>query len=191
MASFKLFVYLLSLLAFHLFPSPVFSRDEKKDLLHDLNRYRQLLNLPILTEHHKASCLANEIAEDLEHKPCQDFNYYPVPGIHPKSPNFQENIDKCKININTTNDAIIMPVCVHNLDSDALFLNYTKTYRFTKYLNSSKYTIAGLGSEDDWMVLVLSTNSSSGEFSSATSLLAHAWKGYCLVLALFFTAFFV
>ncbi|KAK7269320.1 hypothetical protein RIF29_22044 [Crotalaria pallida] len=189
MASSKLVVYLLvSILAFYLFPSPVFCGVNKKDLLHDINLYRQLLNLPVLTEHHKASCLANKIADDLQHKPCKDaFNYYPVPGIHPKNPNFKGGIEKCKININTTNDGIIMPVCVPKLDSDALFLNYTKSYHFTKYLNSSKYTRAGLGCEDDWMVVILSTNTSSGDFSSATSLLAQAWKGhYCFVLALFF-----
>lgn len=166
-----------------------FPTDEEKDLLHDINRYRQLLNLPVLTRSGKASCLADEIADDLEDKPCQDYhNYYAVPGNNPNNiPNFQKNVEKCRININTTKDGVFMPLCVPKLDSDALFLNYTKTSRFTKYLNNSKYTIAGLGSEDDWMVLILTTNTSSGDFSSATSLLPQAWNGHCLVLPFFFS----
>jgi hypothetical protein len=63
-----------------------------------------------------------------------------------------------------------------------LFSNYTKYSHFTKYLNNSKYTIAGVGSEDDWMVLIISTNTSSGDFSSASSLLVGVWKGHWLLM---------
>nr|AFK48797.1 unknown [Medicago truncatula] len=74
-----------------------------------------------------------------------------------------------------------MPMCVPKLDQDDLFSNYTKNSHFTKYLNNSKYIIAGVGSEDDWMVLIISTNTTSGDFSSANSLLVGAWKGQWVV----------
>lgn len=80
-----------------------------------------------------------------------------------------------------------MPVYVSKLDQDDVFSNYTKKGHFTKYLNDSKYTIAGVGSDDDWMVLIISTNSTSGDFSSAGSLIA--WKGHWLLMATFMSVF--
>ncbi|WVY98923.1 hypothetical protein V8G54_031074 [Vigna mungo] len=148
--------------------------DKEKDLLHDINTYRKILNLPVLDENKKASCLAEEIAEDLGDLHCEVFrDYYPTPGNNSKIPNFQKNINKCNININTTTEGVIMPLCVPKLNSDDLFSNYTKSNRFTKYLNNSNYKSAGVGSEDDWMVFIVATNSSSGDFSSASSLLPH------------------
>lgn len=193
MASFKLGLYLLivSVLVFHLLPSPVVC-DDDDDVLHDINIYRQVLNLPVLDERVKASCLAEEIAEDLEDKKCDEFrNYYPLPGSTSKFPNFQKSVKKCKINVNTTKEGVIMPLCVPKLNTDDLFSNYTKYHRYTKYLNNSKYKIAGIGSENDWMVLIVSTNTSSGDFSNATSLLAQALKGHFLMLALFLSALMV
>ncbi|KAJ1387448.1 putative GPI-anchored protein [Sesbania bispinosa] len=182
---------LVSVVALHLLPTPAICGEEK-NLLHDINTYRKVLNLPVLQKRDKPSCLADKIADDLEDMHCDDFrDYYPMPGSNSKIPNFQKSVDKCKININSTKDGVIMPVCVPKLDSDALFSNYTKSNRFTKYLNNSKYTIAGVGSEDDWMVLIISTNTASGDFSSATSLLAHAWNAHCLLLAFFLTALIV
>ena len=96
--------------------------------------------------------------------------------------------------MNITKDAVIMPICVPKLDHDALLSNYTKSNHFTRYLNNSKHTVAGVGSKDDWMVLVISTNTSSGDFSSssATSLLARAnWKGHWLVLTFFLSALII
>lgn len=194
MLSFKLGLYLLiaSVFVFHLLPNPVLCDDDEEDLLHDINIYRKVLNLPPLEKSDKAFCLAERIADDLEDKKCDEFGgYYPVPGSNPKIPNFQKSVSKCKINTNTTKDGVIMPVCVHELDRDALFSNYTKSNRYTKYLNNSKYKIAGVGSENDWMVLIISTNTSSGDFSSATSLLAEAWKSHYLMLVFFFSTIVV
>ncbi|KAL5138765.1 putative GPI-anchored protein [Glycine soja] len=193
MLSFKLSLYLLiaSVFVFQLLPSPVVCNDEE-DLLHDINVYRKVLNLAVLDENEKASCLAEEIAEDLENTKCEDFrDYYPLPSYTSRIPSFQKSVNKCKININTTKDGVIMPVCVPKLDSDALFSNYTKSNRFSKYLNNSKYKIAGIGSEDDWMVLIISTNTSSGDFSSATSLLSGALKGHYLMMAFFLSTLIV
>ncbi|KAL2325496.1 hypothetical protein Fmac_024554 [Flemingia macrophylla] len=166
--------------------------DDEEDLLKYINIYRTTLNLPALEENGNADCLAEDIAEHLRKKKCQDFgDYYPAPGSNSKIPNFQKSVDKCKIDANTTKDGVIMPLCVPGLDSDDLFSNYTKSNRYTKYLNSSKYKIAGVGSEENWMVLILSTNSSSGSFSSATSLLAEAWKSHFLALIFFFSTILV
>lgn len=53
--------------------------------------------------------------------------------------------------------------------------NYTHSGSYAQFLNNSKYTGAGLGSEDDWMVLVLTTNTTTGSFSAAaTSVRANA-----------------
>ncbi|CAL5208575.1 unnamed protein product [Lathyrus oleraceus] len=191
MSTIKLGLYLLLLVFSHsLLPSQVTRAygDKEKDLLHDINVYRKLLNLPVLERTNKPSCLADKIADDLEDKNCEDFrNYYPIPGRNDKIPNFEKSVEKCKININTTKDGVIMPVYVSKLDQDDVFSNYTKKSHFTKYLNDSKYTIAGVGSDDDWMVLIISTNSTSGDFSSASSLIA--WKGHWLLMATFMSLF--
>ncbi|CAJ1976154.1 unnamed protein product [Sphenostylis stenocarpa] len=190
MLSFKLGLYLLiaSVFALHLLPGPVVCDDKEKDLLHDINIYRKVLNLPVLDENEEASCLAEEIAEDLADTHCEVFHdYYPTPGANPKIPNFQKNVEKCHININTTTEGVIMPLCVHKLDRDDLFSNFSRSNRFTKYLKQSKYKIAGVGSEHDWMVLIISTNSSSGDFSSASSLLRLPSNPHFLMLAFFFT----
>ncbi|KAK7277916.1 hypothetical protein RJT34_22935 [Clitoria ternatea] len=192
MASSKLGLYLLiiaTVFDFNLFPNAQAYDDKEKNLLHDINTYRKTLNLPVLGTVDKVSCLAVEIAEDLKDKHCEEFrDYYPVPGTNSKIPNFQKNVKQCKININNTKDGVIMPVCLPKLDPDYLFSNYTKSNRFTKYLNNSKYNVAGIGSEDHWMVLIISSNTtSSGDFSSATSLFSHPFMCRCLFLAFFVT----
>jgi hypothetical protein len=73
----------------------------------------------------------------------------------------QKHIDKCDININTTTDGVILPVCVSKLEPTVVLSNYTHSDIYAKFLNNSKYTGVGLGSEDDWMVLVLTTNTTS------------------------------
>jgi len=156
------------------------------DLLHDINTYRKPLNLPILEEKYKASCLAINIAYDLEDRHCEYFHdFHP---INPEIPNFQRSVKKCDININTTRDGVIMPVCVPQMHGDDLFSNYTKNNHFTPYLNNSKYTIAGVGHDLDKMVLIIGTNTASGDFSSASYLLS---KGHWLLMMTTFLSFFV
>ncbi|KAI4301807.1 hypothetical protein L6164_035051 [Bauhinia variegata] len=183
MAPFKLGVFLLLSVIASLLLSPVQSRnDEEEKLLQDINQYRESLKLGVLNEVNKASCLADRIADYLEDQPCQNANdYYPDSSGNSKFPNLQKLARKCRININTTTDGVIMPVCVPDLEQDAVLSNYTKTDHYAKYLNNSKYTGVGVGSEDDWMVVILSTNSSTGTFSSAASLLVSAWMGHYLL----------
>ncbi|RHN80763.1 hypothetical protein MtrunA17_Chr1g0191781 [Medicago truncatula] len=168
--------------------------DPDDDLLHDINTYRKALNLPILEKNYKASCLANRIAYDLEDKHCEYFHdFHPLPGINPEIPNFQRSVKKCDININTTRDGVVMPVCVPEImHENDLFSNYTKNSRFTPYLNNSKYTLAGVGHDLDKMVLIIGTNTASGDFSSATYLLHGASKGrHWLLMTTAFLSLFV
>jgi hypothetical protein len=56
------------------------------------------------------------------------------------------------------------------LEATVVLSNYTHSDIYAKFLNNSKYTGVGLGSEHDWMVLVLTTNTTTGTFAAATSL---------------------
>ena len=85
----------------------------------------------------------------------------------------QRHIDKCDINMNTTTDGVILPICVPKLEPTVVLSNYTHNDIYAKFLNNSKYTGVGLNSEDDWMVLVLTTTTPTGTFSAATSLHAN------------------
>lgn len=144
----------------------------------------------------KAYCLADEVAEEIEDTPCESVRqYYPTAGPNGgniKIPNLQKHIDKCDININTTTDGVILPVCVAKLEPTIVLSNYTHSDIYAQYLNNSKYTGLGLGSEDDWMVLVLTTNTTTGTFSAAAAAAASAtslhtvWMLFMLLLLLSF-----
>ena len=83
---------------------------------------------------------------------------------------------------NNTLDGKILPICVPKLDPTAVLSNYTNS-QYAKYLNDSSYTGAGIGSEENWMVVVLSTNTSIGSFSGAASLIANiSMSNYLVVL---------
>ena len=63
--------------------------------------------------------------------------------------------------------------------------NYTitTTSQYAKYLKDSNYAGIGIGSKDNWMVVVLSTNTSAGNFSRATSLIANfSMRNYLVAL---------
>nr|XP_012567901.1 uncharacterized GPI-anchored protein At5g19250-like [Cicer arietinum] len=120
---------------------------------------------------HCANCFLHE-DNGIEDTPCEKVSqYYPVsgPGGNQRISNMQKHIDKCGININTTTDGVILPVCVSKLEPTIVLSNYTHSDIYAKFLNNSKYTGVGLGSEDDWMVLVLTTNTTAGTFSAATT----------------------
>lgn len=140
-----------------------------------INSYRQSKKLAPLVEVSKAECLAGKVAEEIEKTPCENVNQFYPSTVSGGSniPNLRKHIEKCDINITTTTDGVILPVCVPKLEPTIVLSNYTHSDRCAQFLNNSKYSGAGLGSEDDWMVLVLTTNTATGTFSasSATSLL--------------------
>ena len=121
-------------------------------------------------------------------------DYSAAPGNKPNFTNFDKLLDKCDINGNNTLfffrkgnntlDGEILPICVPKLDPTTVLSNYTNS-QYAKYLNDSSYTGAGIGSEKNWMVVVLSTNTSTGSFSGAASLIANMSMSNYLV-ALFF-----
>ncbi|XP_054801609.1 uncharacterized GPI-anchored protein At3g06035-like [Prosopis cineraria] len=159
---------LAPLLAFLLLFTPAHCKDEKESVLKGINSYRQSQNLAVLAEADRASCLANEIADELEDVPCENVElYYPTASGIQKFPNFEKHVDKCGLDINSTREGVILPACVAKLEPTILLSNYTHNDRYASYLNNSLYTGVGLGSEGDWMVLVLTTNTPTGSFSAA------------------------
>lgn len=133
-------------------------------MLQGINSYRSSLQLPTLNKNKKASCLADEIADKLEDQPCSVSNSVQLSG-------YPELLNKCGIDINHTTDGAVLPVCVPKLVPTLVLTNYTHSPQYAKFMNDSKFTGAGIGSEDDWMVVVLSTDSPAGTFAAANRLL--------------------
>ncbi|WVY93125.1 hypothetical protein V8G54_032213 [Vigna mungo] len=171
MESLKLSLFLLPLLfAFIAFSNSVLSDDKEESVLKGINSYRQTKKLTPLVEVSKAKCLAGEVAEEIEKTPCENVNrFYPTVSGGGNIPNLKKHIEKCDINMNTTTDGVILPVCVRKLEPTIVLSNYTHSDGYAQFVNNSKYAGAGLGSEDDWMVLVLTTNTASGSFSASAS----------------------
>lgn len=146
---------------------------DENDIIQGINSYRQSLNLPALIKHGKADCLADEIADDIEDQPCTSPTNGAniVPTMQTRLPNLPSHLRKCKIDVNSTTDGIIMPVCVPKAVSTLVLTNYTRSPRYAKYLNDSRFTGVGVGSEDDWTVVVLATSTPTGGFANAASLL--------------------
>lgn len=170
----------------------VMSDDEEGHLLSALNSYRQSQGVQPLAKHEKAGCLADEIADELEDRQCPATGIVTVaPGSRPPQlDNYEDLVRKCKIDINSTQEGVILPVCVNKRVSPLVLTNYTQS-QYATYVNSSKYTGAGIGKEDDWTVLVLTTNTLGGTFASAASCLSFALNYHPLfmmfmVLGLFF-----
>jgi hypothetical protein len=162
--------------------------EEEDNLLLGINSFRHSSNLPALSKNDKADCLADEIADELEGEPCSSSTNGAsiVPSTATILPDLPKHLKKCKINVNSTAEGIILPVCVPKLIPTLVLTNYTHS-PYAKYVNSSKYTGVGVGSEDDWMVVVLSTDTVGGSFAGAVSLVSKVGLGHCLVsLWLFF-----
>ncbi|XP_019196852.1 PREDICTED: uncharacterized GPI-anchored protein At5g19250-like [Ipomoea nil] len=156
--------------------------DEEDHLLQGINSYRQSKSLPALAKHDKANCLAGKIADEIEDEAC------PRPGA-PSSPprvaNLQKHLDKCGIDGNTTKDGMVVPVCVRKRVPTLVLTNYTQSPQNAKYLNDSKYTGVGIGTEDDWTVLVLTTNTQTGMFAPPAGAAATVRNPlFCLLLGL-------
>ncbi|XP_048136421.1 uncharacterized GPI-anchored protein At5g19250 [Rhodamnia argentea] len=148
---------------------PVVCDEEEDNLLQGINSYRKSLNLPQLAKNDKAMCLADKLADKIEDQPCSaTYGANTLPGVGLQSSSYQDALSKCKINPNSTTDGVILPVCVPKLVPTLVLTNYTRT-TYQKYLNGSRFTGAGLGSEDDWMVLVLATSTPGGSFAGGAA----------------------
>lgn len=156
---------------------------EEDDLLMGINSFRHSANLSALAKNGNADCLADEIANELEDEPCSSATN--GASIVPSNstmllPDLPKHLKKCKINPNSTAEGIIMPVCVPKLVPTLVLTNYTHT-PYAKNLNSSKYSGVGVGAENDWMVVVLSTDTVGGSFASAVSLVSEVGLAHCVV----------
>ncbi|KAK3200292.1 hypothetical protein Dsin_023707 [Dipteronia sinensis] len=138
--------------------------DDEDNLLQGLNSYRTSLSLPTLAKNGNAECLADKIAGELENQPCSAASTIKASQLA----NYNHFIDKCKIDVNSTTESAIMPVCVHKLVPTLVLTNYTHSPAYAKHLNNSKFTGAGVGSEDDWMVVILTGNTPAASVTGNT-----------------------
>ncbi|MBA0587245.1 hypothetical protein Gorai_000377 [Gossypium raimondii] len=60
-----------------------------------------------------------------------------------------------------------MPACVPNLVPNLVLTNFTQS-QYNDNLNDTKYTGVGIGSDGDWIVVVLTTGTPEGSYSPAT-----------------------
>ncbi|XP_059311857.1 uncharacterized GPI-anchored protein At5g19250-like [Lycium ferocissimum] len=169
MASVPRYLFLSLLLLHSLLFSIVKSDDEEDNLLKGINSYRASLNLTTLKENDKAKCLADEIADQFKDQPCTNTTgANTVPGTEPQFSGYPKLLSKCKLNATTTRDGMIMPACVPNLVPDLVLSNYTKS-QYSNSLNDTKFTGVGIGSDDNWVVVVLTTSNPEGSFTPDTS----------------------
>lgn len=154
--------------------------DEEDDLLQGLNSYRHSLNLPALVKNKNAGCLADEIADKFEHEPCSS----PKASSPVLLDDYPEILSKCGIDINHTAEGVVLPTCVPDLVPTLLLTNYTRSRTYSKYANDSRFTGAGLGQEEDWMVVVLTTSTPGGDFAAAIGLVSKVGLGHCLATLL-------
>lgn len=59
-----------------------------------------------------------------------------------------------------------MPACVPNRVPDLVLANFTKS-QYSGTLNDTKYTGIGIGTEDNWVVVILTTSTPEGSFVPA------------------------
>ncbi|KAJ9131463.1 hypothetical protein P3X46_035119 [Hevea brasiliensis] len=175
MASPKLGLLLFVLLhAIFLLSPPVLSDGEEDIVLQGLNSYSTSSGLPAFTNNEKASCLADKIAERvLEHQICSaSANSNSI-----QLANYPDLLLYCGINVTHISDGAVLPVCVPKLVPTLVLAGYTQT-RYANYINDLKFTGAGIASEDDWMVVILSTNTPEGSFTAGSHSLISTTEGH-------------
>lgn len=144
-----------------------FQADEVDNLLQGINAYRTSLNLSTLRTNDNAKCFADKIADQFKNQPCTNTTgSNTVPGTEPRFSNYPDLLAKCHLNVTNTRDGMLLPACVPNLDSSLVLSNFTKSL-YSGYLNDTKYTGIGIGSEDNWIVAVLTTSTSEGSYVPA------------------------
>ncbi|KAG9136140.1 hypothetical protein Leryth_003757 [Lithospermum erythrorhizon] len=146
--------------------------DEDDNLFRGINSFRYTLNLTALIENEKAECLADKIADRFDNQLCTPSATGVAGAYTPASPQFSNYtgfLTECGLNINTTRAGIILPACVPNLVPSLVVSNYTMT-QYSQYLNGTNYTGIGIGTEDHYVVVVLTTNTAEGSFMAASSI---------------------
>ncbi|KAF9669975.1 hypothetical protein SADUNF_Sadunf13G0020400 [Salix dunnii] len=184
MASIKIKIFFLFLLfhAMFLLSSASVMRcgGGEDNLLESINSYRtSLLGLPALTKNKKASCLAREIADTLWN-PCNTID---DPAEVVQLDDYPTELKHCYGNNTHTTDVAILPICIPGNDEQTLvnFQNYSRS-QYEKYANESSYSGAGVGSNENWMVIVFVENNTSWTSAGAEhSLVSGVGFGHGLV----------
>ncbi|CAA0834763.1 Uncharacterized GPI-anchored protein [Striga hermonthica] len=159
---------LLSLLCHAIFLTKC-DDDEEDRLVQGINQYRTSLNLTALSHNERAECLASELADQFKGQPCTNSTgSNTIPGTEPQFPNFQNLLTKCHLNVTTTRDGQIMQACVPHLDPSLVLSNFTMS-QYSGYLNGTQFSGIGVGSEDDWIVVILTANTSQGDYGLGTN----------------------
>lgn len=135
--------------------------------------------MPALAKNKNAGCLADKIADKLEDQPCTAASAASPVQIE----SYPDLLSECGIDVNHTTEGVVLPACGPHLVPTLLLTNYTRT-PYARYINASRFSGAGLGHEDDWMVVVLTTSTPRGDFAGATSLVSRVGLGHCLVTLL-------
>ena len=134
-----------------------------------MNAYRVSLNLTALKKNDNAECLAGELADQFKDQPCTNTTgSNTVPGTEPQFSNYPNLLTKCHLNATVTRDGNPMPACVPNLDPSLVLSNYTMS-QYSKSLNDTTYTGVGIGSKNNWIVVILTTDTSTGNFAPSSS----------------------
>ncbi|GAV84602.1 hypothetical protein CFOL_v3_28046 [Cephalotus follicularis] len=146
--------------------TPMVNCDEDDTLLQGINNYRTSLNLTSLTKNGNAECLADEIANQFKNQPCTNTTgANTVPGTEPQFANYPDLLTKCHLNISDTKDGAVMPACVPNLVPSLVLTNFTET-QYSENLNDTQYTGVGIGSDGNWIVVVMTTDTPGGNFET-------------------------
>ncbi|KAH7543086.1 uncharacterized GPI-anchored protein At5g19250 [Ziziphus jujuba] len=149
--------------------SPAHCNEIEDVILKEINTFRKNTNHTEFSHNPNADCFADKVAESLKDEPCSrasDF-FYQL-GMVPRLPNYQQLFGKCNIKANTTKDAMMLPTCVPKLNKTLLIEDYTQS-PYNKSLTNPSFTSIGVGSKDQWMVVLVTTNNSSGSFSSGSA----------------------
>ncbi|KAJ0093879.1 hypothetical protein Patl1_25426 [Pistacia atlantica] len=160
--------------------------DEEETLLQGINKYRTSLNLTALTKNENAECLAYEFADQFKNQPCTNSTgANTVSGSEPQLPNYPNLLAECHLNISNTKGGNIMPACVPGLTPSLVLSNFTQS-QYSESLNDTKYTGVGIGSEGNWIVVVLSTSTPDGSYvtDNSASLLSKISFTYYLLFSL-------
>lgn len=118
-----------------------------------------------LTKNKNADCLADKIADQFKNQPCTNTTgANTVPGTEPQFSNYPNLLAKCNLAISNTRDGTVLPACVPGLVPSLVLSNFTQSL-YSENLNDTKYTGIGIGSEDNWIVVVLTTDTPAGTFA--------------------------
>uniref|UniRef100_A0A5B7A0B1 Uncharacterized GPI-anchored protein At5g19230-like domain-containing protein n=1 Tax=Davidia involucrata TaxID=16924 RepID=A0A5B7A0B1_DAVIN len=104
------------------------------------------------------------MTDQFKNQPCTNTTgSNTVPGTEPQFSNYPSLLAKCHLNVTSTRDGAILPACIPNLVLYLVLSNFTQ-YQYFDYLNDTKFTGAGIGYEDNWIVVALTMSTPGGSF---------------------------